>query len=142
VIDAKGYWPRVAEGKVRRAGRRHAKKRQGVLVDDVLLSRLGREPVVDIVNDPLQARREEERHGDPRLPTWQSEFEKVDDQLTRYSNPWPLRFAFLFLLIVEFAGMLQLLKAQGMESGARVIVAAAASTILFYFSYRASKEVV
>jgi hypothetical protein len=142
VIWKQRYSPQRAYRLMCRFGKRHGKSGAPPLPDEVFLSLFGPEPVVDVVNNPEHRRWDQESRGDPRVPAWEAELTAVDRILTKQPNPWPLRFAFVFLQSVEFAGMLQLLKAQGMENPERTIVAAAASALLFFLAYRASKEVV
>jgi len=127
---------------VERYGRKHASKAGEPMADLVVLKFLGPEMIVDVEHNEQHKRTHAESQPDPRVATWQQELGDVEKELTKHSSRVVLWLAFVFLLVVEFAGISQLLHSQGMENPQRTIVAIAGSCILFYLTYHASKQAV
>lgn len=143
MIKATGWWysTKKSDWAAARTGRAHAKAGLEPMADLVIKTRLPQIGPFDPVHNDEHAEIERRSKPHPKLKEWEAGVRTEEEALVKYANRWFLRFAFLFLLAVEFAGINELLIGQGMENPHRTIVSIAGACIFFYLTYLASKGV-
>lgn len=139
MIRKKGYSPSLRDWRVTRHAQRHVQKGVAPSPELVVAKLIGPPQPLDPAN-PAHAELLLRASNDPRVQEWEAQRQAVEEELTKHPAAWPLLLAFLFLLLVEFAGISELLAAQGMTNPARAIVSLAGSCILFYLIHEAAQH--
>lgn len=141
MIKVKGWWysaqrtDRVAF----RTGTKHGKSGLDPMPDLVIKTRLPEVGPFDPARNEEHAEIERQTKPHPKFTEWEAGVRQAEKTLTKYPNRWLLRFIFLFLLGVEYAGINELLTGQGMQNPHRTIIAIAGASIFFYLTHVAAK---
>src|SRR4051794_11659266 len=111
-VRMKGYSSSARDRRVRRHAKRHARKGIRALQEWVVKKLIGAKMIVDVISNALHHRLEQDSQPDPRVALWKQEKADAEERLTHHSSRWLLWCSFVFLLVVEFAGISQLLAGQ------------------------------
>lgn len=122
-----------------RAGDKHGRTGVDPMPDLVIKARIGEEPTFDPQTNTLHAELEARSKVHPQLAEWQAGVQHAEKAQTKYAKRWLLWAGFLALLLIEYAGISELLAGQGMEPPSKTLVAIAGSAIFFSLTHMASK---
>lgn len=141
MIEAKGWWysPKLTDRIAHKAGVKHGKAGLEAMPDLVIKTRFPNVGPFDPATNEEHADLDRMSKPSDLATELAAGIRQTEKNLTKYPNRWLLRFLFLFLLGVEYAGINELLVGQGMENPHRTIVAMAGASIFFYLSHYASK---
>jgi len=140
MFKVKGWYSeKKTDWTVARAGAKHGRAGVEPMAELVIKARLGEELNFDPKTNKHHADLEERNKPHPQLLEWQAGVQAAEKALTKYAKRWLLWIAFLGLLGVEYAGIIELLAGQGMENPHKTVVAIAGSAIFFYLTHMASK---